>query len=195
MAQPSLLGQPTELLLVQLSDPEITLKDFDNFCNSNSKLREMCRTDPRFIALRANKIPVAEMNVYLPRSMAGALPLPLDEKGDEGELFFYSKDLRTNKRKEIMLNFENVIDSVRILKDRIQRGEKDEEFALESEMPLYVNTYYEDHVTVISDRLSCEVDKALFLRLLEEYVAMFENRESGKVTITFGGEVVKEIIS
>jgi len=63
MEQPSLLGQPTELLIKQLSDPGITLKDLDNFCNSNSELREACRTNPLFIALREGKTPAVDIEV------------------------------------------------------------------------------------------------------------------------------------
>ena len=138
----------------------------------------------------------AEMRVYVRRPRITLMPGIIDE----GELSFYSKDLLTNKRKEITLNFDSVVDSVRVLRDRMQSGEWDEEFALRSESPIYtdpiyVNTYRDDYVVIMSGRFSVEVDKALFLRLLEEYVEMIENRESGKVTVYFGREVVKEITS
>ena len=133
----------------------------------------------------------AEMRVYVRRPRIPLMPGVIDE----GELSFYSKDLLTNKRKEIMLNFDSVVDSVRVLRDRMQSGEWDDEFALGSESPIYVDTYSDDYVVIISGKLSVEVDKALFLRLLEEYVEMIENRESGKVTVYSGREVVKEITS
>lgn len=138
----------------------------------------------------------AEMRVYTRRAR---IPLPSMSGviDDAGELSFYSKDLLTNKRKEIMLNFDTVVDSVRVLRDRMQSGEWDDEFALESEgySPIYVNTYSDDSVVIMSGRVAVEVDKALFLRLIEEYVEMIENRESGKVTVYSGREVVKEITS
>lgn len=137
----------------------------------------------------------AEMRVYARRPRIPLMPGVIDE----GELFFYSKDLLTNKRKEIMLHFDgHDFDSVRLLRDRMQSGEWDDEFglfALGSESPIYVNTFGDDYVVIMSGRFSVEVDKALFLRLLEEYVEMIENRESGKVTIYSGREVVKEITS
>jgi len=64
MGQPSfLLGQPVELLVKQLSDPEITLEDFDNFCNSNSELKLACLTNPLFVDLRERKTPVIDVEV------------------------------------------------------------------------------------------------------------------------------------
>lgn len=63
MNQSSLLGQPIELLVKQLSDPEITLEDFNNFCNSSSKLREISRTNPLFIGLRERKTPIIDVEV------------------------------------------------------------------------------------------------------------------------------------
>jgi len=63
MEQSLLLDQPTELLIKQLSDPGITLKDLDNFCNSNSELRKACRTNPLFIALREGKTPAVDIEV------------------------------------------------------------------------------------------------------------------------------------
>jgi len=61
MEQSLLLGQPTELLIKQLSDPGITLKDLDNFCNSNLELRKACRTNPLFIALKITSKPLQEL--------------------------------------------------------------------------------------------------------------------------------------
>ena len=112
---------------------------------------------------------------------------------DEVELNFYSKDLLTNKRNLTLLSLQDVVDSARNLRDRMQRGEWDEEFKLGPDNT--VNTYNEDSVVIFSNRLSVDVDKALFLRLLEEYVEMSENGESGMVTVYSNREVVKEIIS
>lgn len=55
------------------------------------------------------------------------------------ELNFYSKDLLTNKRNLTLLSLQDVVDSARNLRDRMQRGEWDEEFKLDPDNT--VNTY------------------------------------------------------
>ena len=50
-----LFEQPFELLLKQLSDPDITLEDIKNFCMSSKKARELCQTNPLFIKLIQGK--------------------------------------------------------------------------------------------------------------------------------------------
>lgn len=131
----------------------------------------------------------AEMRVYLPRSTP-------PRRDAEAELSLYSKDLLTNKIKETMLYFDKMGDSIKTLRDRMQRGEWDDEFKLGSERSIYVNTYSDDRVVIMSNRLSTGVDKALFLRLLEEYVEIIESREGrvGILTVTVGGEVIKRIM-
>jgi len=42
-------------LFQQLSDPNVTLNEIENFCATNRDLRELCRTDPWFIQLKEGK--------------------------------------------------------------------------------------------------------------------------------------------
>jgi len=107
MEQPSLLGQPVELLVKQLSDPEITLEDFDNFCNSNSELREICRTNPLFVDLRERKTPVIDVEVKFTR---------LYDESDEATEFLRTVNIKFYSRiKRFILTNSLLMDRFNLL--------------------------------------------------------------------------------
>lgn len=71
--------QPYELLLKQLSDPNVTLQDVENLCATNRKIRTLCKTDPQFIKLREGK----KVYVEIIRD-------PLDEDGSAFYVYIYN---------------------------------------------------------------------------------------------------------
>jgi len=61
---PALFEQPIELLVKQLSDPDVTFQDIQNLCRLSTRGRELCNTEPLLIKLIEGKRTAVRIDRY-----------------------------------------------------------------------------------------------------------------------------------
>ena len=115
MSQPLIIkGQPFELLVKQLSDSNLTLKDFNNFCNSNSELRKESILNPVLRSIRENKTPIIDIEVkFTKRYTDKAVMVNLDTFKSSTHFYRYINIKFYNRIKDLILTntikFEDLI--------------------------------------------------------------------------------------
>lgn len=112
---------------------------------------------------------------------------------DYAEISIFHKDLLTNKIKYTFVSLNNNTSTAKIIRNKILNKEVVETYTLHDTLEVNSEPGY-DWVTLWDGKLGVQVDKALFLRLLEEYVDMVENEENGELIITTKREVIKNIV-
>ena len=125
----------------------------------------------------------AELLVYIRRP-------PLSPIKYNAEMVLYSKDLLSNRIKTTLINIEETFSEITNLRNRIIFStDETEEFKLGDSISISGHAYPD--ITLVINNLSIQVDRELFLRLLEEYVNIVVEERSTRVTFTTDREVFK----
>lgn len=119
---------------------------------------------------------------------------------DVANIVIHNKSLLTNRINHVYFDLYNVHE-VKYLLDKIQNEEEvygyilsPEEEGVEEKVKTQVSMDEPDIVELQGPSgLVFSIDEILFVRLLEEFVDMVENREKGEVIITIQGDVIKKI--
>lgn len=112
----------------------------------------------------------------------------------EAEITIYHKDLLTNKIKYTLFNINNTTAKSEVLRDSISNEELVEEYMIHEDLDIYITSYPGvDFICVSADYMCIQIDKALFLSLLSEYMDMIKTCEIGNLIVTVKREVIKTI--
>ena len=119
---------------------------------------------------------------------------------EDATVWIYNRNARTGRIYRTFFSiYDPELDNVKALRENLlneilRDGDYVGELSTGTESKLTV--FIGEHrylVDLTVSNLQTEIDKTLFVRILEEYIDMVENREAGEVIITTSGDVIKKI--